>query len=257
VPRTLTLLLLVLAALAGCTRGGQTQQTITVFAAASLTEAFRAIERAYELEHPEHDVELNFAGSQLLATQLLEGAPGLVFASADPVQLDRVGAERPLASRRGVATNRIVIVVPAGSAIMTVWDLADPGRRVVLAGEAVPAGRYARLALLGSPLDSVDLRGGVERNLVSNETDVRAVVAKVRLGEADAGMAYATDVLGDPQLELRELSPPFTVEPARYELAVIADGREQALRDAGMQFVEFVSSPTGQAILAAHGFGPP
>lgn len=236
----------------GCTRSRDTQ-TITVFAAVSLTESFRAIEQAFEVEHPGVDVELNFAGSQLLATQLLEGASAQVFASADAAELDRVDAELELAGRRAFASNRIVIAVPVGSAIEGVGDLTEPGVRVVMASEAVPAGRYARLALDQVPVDSVDLRGAVERNVVSNEADVRAVVAKLRLGEADAGLVYATDVIGDPELELREL--PFQVA-AQYELAVIADNSRDQQRATALAFVDFITSPAGQAILAERGFGP-
>ncbi|MFO7563309.1 MAG: molybdate ABC transporter substrate-binding protein [Enhygromyxa sp.] len=258
-PSTLLLLLVASVTLAGaCTRKGESQ-TITVFAAASLGEAFAAIERAYEAEHPGVDVELNFAGSQLLAIQLLEGASAQVFASADAAQLDRVAAELELLDRRRFASNRIVIAVPAGSALEGVQDLTEPGVRVVLAGETVPAGRYARLALEQIPVDSVDLRAAVERNVVSNETDVRAVVAKVRLGEADAGLVYATDVIGDAALELREL-PELTLGAglsAGYELAVLGERNSEQLRGAAVQFVDFVTGPRGQAILAEHGFGPP
>lgn len=257
--RLLTMLLSVLLAVA-CTRSGEAR-TIRVFAAASLTESFRAIERAYEAEHPGVDIELNFAGSQILATQLLEGAPAQVFASADATSLDRVGAEIELHERRVFASNRIVIVVAAASTIAGVGDLTAPGVRVVLAGEQVPVGRYARLAIERVPVDSVDLRAAVERNVISNEVDTRAVVAKVRLGEADAGLVYATDVIlssrrsrlsGDPELELRELVPGVI---ARYELAVVARDSDP-LRGAAVQFIDYVTGPRGQAILAEHGFGP-
>jgi molybdate transport system substrate-binding protein len=231
--------------------------TVTVFAAASLSEPFRAIERDYEAAHPGVDLELSFAGSQLLAAQLLEGAPAQLFAAADGAQLDRVAGERALTGRRVFASNRLVIVVPAGSAITGVDDLAAPGVRIVLAGEAVPAGRYAQVALdqLGG-----GVRAAVEANVVSRETDVRAVAAKVRLGEADAGIVYATDVRGDAKLELREL-PAAAQIAASYELAVLVDEREREpdpqRQAAALALAEFVTSPAGQAILAEHGFGPP
>ena len=242
--------------LGGCVRSSSESVTLTVFAAASLAESFRAIERAYEAEHPGVNIEINVAGSQLLATQLLEGANAQVFASADKPQLDRVDVEFMLDSRREFASNRLVIVVPAGSAIEDLFDLTEPGVRVVLAGESVPAGRYARQALQRVPVDSVDLLGAVERNVVSNETDVREVVAKVRLGEADAGIVYATDVLGDAKLEARELPVGAEVR-ARYELAVIVENSRGPLRATAIEFVDFVTSPAGQAILVDHGFGPP
>jgi molybdate transport system substrate-binding protein len=240
--------------LGSCTRSGDAR-TLTVFAAASLSVPFHAIEQAYEAEHPGVDVQLNFAGSQLLATQLLEGANAQVFASADGQQLDRTAAELELLGRRVFASNRLVIVVPAGSAIQGVGDLTKPGTRVVLAGENVPVGRYARQVLERHPVDSIDMRAEVERNVVSNETDVREVVAKVRLGEADAGIVYATDVIGDPELEQRELLGANVI--ATYELAVIAANSRDEQRASAMQFVDFVTSPAGQAILSEHGFGPP
>lgn len=249
------LLLLLLLLFGGCTRAGA-RTPVIVFAAASLTESFRALERGFEAEHPEIDVELSFAGSQLLAAQLIEGAPAQVFAAADTVQVDRVAAERALTGKRAFAGNRLVLAVPAGSAITDLADLTTPGTRVVLAGESVPAGRYARQALDAIPVDSMDLRGAVEANVVSNETDVRAVVAKVRLGEADAGIVYATDVAGDPAVEAREL-PLLAQITATYELAVVVDAQHPERQAAAAAFADYVTSPAGQAILAEHGFGPP
>jgi molybdate transport system substrate-binding protein len=243
-------LLIGVLALAACTRPETT--TVTVFAAASLTASFRAIEQAYEREHPNVDIQLSFAGSQLLAAQLLEGAPAQVFASADGIQVDRVADQVELTGRRPFASNRLVLAVPVGSSIAGIWDLIHPGVRLVLANEAVPAGRYARAALTGT----INIYDPILANVISNEPDVRAVAAKVRMGEADAGIVYATDVIGDPELELRELPGGANDYAARYELAVVVDPKHADLQTAALSFADFVTSPAGQAILAEHGFGP-
>ncbi|MCA9684948.1 MAG: molybdate ABC transporter substrate-binding protein [Myxococcales bacterium] len=233
-----------------CTRDPQ-HTTLTVYAAASLAEVFHELERDFEAAHPGVDVQLQLAGSQLLASQLLEGADAQVFASANPAQLDRVAEGRQLRGRRAFAGNSIVVVVPKGSDIGSVVDLANPGCRVVMAGEAVPAGRYAREAL-----DTLGLRSAVEANLISNETDVRGVIGKLALGEADAGLAYATDVATAEGLIALPL-PDDAAVTAHYELAVIIDGKAEAsvlaLAD---EFADFVSGPAGAASLAAHGFSP-
>ncbi|WP_181197585.1 molybdate ABC transporter substrate-binding protein [Enhygromyxa salina] len=241
---SLALTLMCVAAL-GCRARAQT--TVIVFAAASLSEPFHALERAYEAEHPGVDVVLNLAGSQLLASQLVEGAPADVFASADVATLERVAAERSLepGSRRAFAANRLVVVVPADADFDELEDLREPGLKVVLAGPEVPVGRYARAAL-----DQLGLSEAVEANLVSNEDSVNGVLAKLELGEADAGLAYATDLRRSPSLRGIELPASVDVR-ARYELAVLADGPTPAQ---GLAFAAFVTGAKGQAVLREHGF---
>ena len=223
--------------------------TVTVLAAASLAGAFSQLAAAFEAREPGVAIELSFAGSQLLATQLLEGAPAQLFASADPAQLDRVAEGRALAGRRGFASNELGIVVPAASAIDSVADLSAPGVRVVLAGEAVPAGRYAREALA-----QLGVAEAVAANVRSHESDVRGVVAKLRLGEADAGLAYRTEARRDPALRFHPL-PRRAQVAVRYELALIGSSY-RAAEGAAARFAAFVAGPEGQAILAAHGFSP-
>lgn len=229
------------------------RQTVVVFAAASLSESFRALEHGYEAEHPEIDVVINLAGSQLLATQLLEGAPADVFASADATSLDRVLAERPELSgtRQTFASNQLVLVVPSESELDTLDELAErlerPGLKIVLAGPEVPVGRYSREAL-----DQLGLRDAFEAKLVSNEDSVDGVLAKLTLGECDVGIAYATDVRRSNLL--RGISLPDSVDvTARYELAVLADGPAP---EHGRSFAAFVTGPRGQALLQEYGFGP-
>ncbi len=234
---------LALVLLIGC-RSTSEREVVVVLAAASLRESFTAIEAAFEAEQPRIDIELSFGGSQLLATQILEGARVDVFASANPEQLDRVAAERALVGRRHFTSNRLVLAVPRGGEVASLEQLDDAGVRVVLAGEAVPAGKYAREAL-----QQLGLADGVLANVVSNELDVRGVVGKLLAGEADAGIVYATDLRGlDDRLQSLELG--VTLD-ARYELALLDDGEH---RHAAEAFAEFVSGAAGQAILREHGF---
>ncbi len=239
---------------AGCRDKSAAREQVIVFAAASLGDSFAALEDAYEDEHPEVDVVINLAGSQLLATQLLEGAAADVFASADVPTLERVLAERPAApgTRRTFASNVLVLVVPAGSEIDSFEEieqlLAKPETKAILAAPEVPIGRYARTAL-----DQIGLREPFEARLVSNEDSVDGVIAKLELGECDVGIAYATDLRRSPNLSGVALPDNIDVT-ARYELAVLADGPSP---DRGQAFVEFVTGPAGQAILRAHGFREP
>jgi molybdate transport system substrate-binding protein len=229
------------------------RQTVIVFAAASLGDSFRALETAFEAAHPELDVVINLAGSQLLATQLLEGAPADVFASADAATLDRVLADRPELpdTRTAFASNRLVIVVPSVSEADTFADIEQlvrqPGVKVVLAGPEVPVGRYAR-----KTLDELGLRDAFEARLVSNEDSVDGVLSKLELGECDIGIAYTTD--SSRSDELRGIPFPEHVDvTARYELTVLSDG---PAAEHGRTFAEFVVGPQGQALLHEHGFLP-
>lgn len=243
-------LVLVLVSATATSCRARAQQSVVVFAAASLSEPFRALEQAYETAHPQVDVVLNLAGSQLLASQLVSGAVADVYAAADAETLERVLTDRPgaRASRRVFALNRVVVVVGEDSQLRALDQLRTPGLRIVLAGPEVPVGRYARAAL-----DQLGLRAAVEANLVSNEDSVNGVLAKVALGEADAGVAYATDLGRSPTLRAIPMPPQVQVS-ARYELAVLADGPNLAH---GQSFAEFVLGPEGQAVLRDHGFSIP
>lgn len=236
-------LALTLALALACEKSSEREQ-VTVLAAASLAESFGALELAFEAEHPQFDVVLAFAGSQVLATQLLEGARADVFASANPEQIERVAAGRELIERQTFASNRLVVVVRDDGTIRSIDQLTTEGARVVLAGEAVPAGKYARRAL-----DELGVRDAVMANVVSNELDVRGVIGKLRAGEADAGIVYATDLRGSEDvLDAIELAVDVH---ARYELAVLADASHLA---GGQAFAAFVISSEGQAILHEFGF---
>jgi molybdate transport system substrate-binding protein len=231
---------------------------VRVFAAASLQEAFEDIAAEYRRRHPTDDVELHFGGSQLLRTQIEQGAPADVFVSADRAHMDALVAARHVGDSTAVcARNRLVVVVPAdGARVRRLADLARPGLRLVVANPNVPVGRYT-IQVLGnmtrSGLFGADFQARVTANIVSQETNVRAVLAKVRLGEADAGIVYVTDAAGAGR-KVATLDIPDEMNVlAEYPIGVVTGGRSP---DAATRFVRFVRSEPGQALLAKRGFLP-
>lgn len=235
----------------------QTQQeTLTVYAAASLSSAFAEIAAAYEAEHTAVAVRLNFAGSQQLAQQLAQGAPADVFASASAGQM-RVAQEagRVTAGTDAIfATNLMVVITPRGEAeLAALSDLARPGTHIILADASVPAGQYAR-TFLKQASNTEELGHDYEKrvlaNVVSYERNVRAVLTKIALGEADAGVVYESDASAS---DVRRIPIPDDLNVvASYPIAPVNDSPHPRLA-AG--FVEFVLSPAGQAVLERHGFG--
>lgn len=242
---------LVASALAGCgatdgaaTRGGQ----VTVFAAASLTDAFGDIAAAFETANPGLTVAFNFAGSQQLAGQIVEGAPADVFASASPAQTDVVVAAG-LAAHEPVdfAGNRLEIAVEPGNPLL-ITGLADLDRDdivLVLAAPEVPAGHYAAEALTAA---------GVEVHPASLDNDVRAALAKVELGEADAAVVYRSDIDAAGEGVEGVTIPEDQNVVATYPVTVLTAARNA---DAAEAFVAFVMSAAGQQILRDHGFAGP
>lgn len=244
--RVLLVILLAWCSVAISCSSGET--TLVVSAASSLTEAFESLAARFEEEHPGTDVVLNTAGSQRLATQILEGAEVDVFASADTAQMDRVAdAGLLFDARRIVALNELVIVVEAGNAseVGGLGDLSRDDLTVVLAAPDVPAGAYTRRAL-----DSAE----VEVDPASLEPDVRAVLSKVRLGEADAGIVYRSDVATAPdEVTAVEIDPEHNVV-ASYPIARL---RETADREMAEAFIAFATSTQGRAVLQLIGFTVP
>jgi molybdate transport system substrate-binding protein len=243
--RKAVLAALLVGSLAPACSGKAAGDVLTVFAAASLTDAFGESAAAFEAEHPGVTVTLNFAASSALREQILAGAPADVFASASADDMDQLaGAGAPAGEPRVFARNRLVIAVPAGNpaGITGLEDFADPGRLIGLCAEEVPCGRYARRALASA---------GVTASLDTNEPDVRALVTKVAAGELDAGIVYATDVTdGVEAIEI----PVVHAVAAAYSIVVLGASPRQDLAGA---FVDFVLSPRGQARLAVHGFEAP
>ncbi len=232
--------------------------SLTVFAAASLTDAFREIAREFEATHPGTQVILNFAGSQRLVIMLEQGATADVFASADGRSVDRLVAAHLIEPDAPVtfARNKMTLIVPAGDGgdVRTLRDLAQPGNSLILAGEQVPAGAYARQVLMNlsaEPAYGPEFEAAVLANLVSNEENVKQVVAKVQLGEADAGIVYRSDVTTRLADDLRQIEIPdqYNVTPA-YPLAIMVGAPNVGL--AG-EFVRFVLAREGQNILERWG----
>lgn len=236
--------------LAACAGGQSTESEVVVFAAASLTEALTEVAASFEAATPGTAVTLSFGPSSGLATQIVEGAPADVFASADERWMDEVEGAVGVRERSVFATNDLVVIVPAGdpAAVGRLEGLARPGVRLVLAGEAVPAGRYARRVL-----EAAGVLEGALANLASDEEDVKAVVQKVVLGEADAGMVYRTDVTPQVAAAVGVIEIPAALNvTAAYPIAVVGEAGEAAAA-----FVAFASGPQGREILARHGFGRP
>lgn len=225
-----------------------TQRPAMVFAAASLMAAFQELKGGFERAHEGDAVELHFAGTPQLVLQVREGAPADVFASADLVNMQRVvETGRVVGEPRPFASNRLAIVTRPGNpqAIGSLADLARENLRVVLCGPEVPAGRYAREALA---------KANVTVRSRSDEPSVKAVVSKVALGEADAGIVYVTDATSAKgPVEAVAIPEPDNVV-GTYPIARLAGGRNG---EVGERFVAFVRSPAGQAVLARFGFGPP
>jgi molybdate transport system substrate-binding protein len=249
--------------LAGCVPGSGSfapveARTLTVFAAASLTDAFTEIGAAFEAAHPDVTVTFNFAGSPALRTQIEEGAQANVFASANAKEMDRlVGGDLvEQAVPQIFLTNQLVVILPADNpaGVESLEDLAGPGLKLVLAAEEVPIGNYARQALeLMNGEFGVDFKDSVLANVVSNEDNVKQVVAKVQLGEADAGIVYMSDAVAAPELKQLEIPAEVNVI-AKYPIAPLT---ESPNADLATEFINYVLSPEGQATLKKWGFLPP
>jgi len=232
-------------------------RTLNVFAAASLTDAFTEIGKSFEAANPGVDVTFNFAGSQALRTQIEEGAPADIFASANKTEIDRLLAEAFVAqgTPQVFVSNKLVVILPPNNhpAITKLEELANPGIKLVLAAEEVPVGKYARQALeqMNSQYGT-DFGKKVLANVVSNEDNVKQVVAKVQLGEADAGIVYTSDAVAAPELKALEIPAESNVI-AQYPIAVLTKSANAELAEA---FITYVLSPESDAILQEWGFAP-
>jgi len=229
-------------------------ETLRVSAAASLTDAFREVAAIYEQRHPGDRVELNFAGSQILRTQIEQGAPADVFASADLLHVDALRSAGLLGSYGIFARNRIVLVVPSGDAkVGRLEDLGKPGIKIVVAGAAVPVGHYtsdvlAKLDAAGRYGD--DFRARAQANVISQETNVRAVLSKVALGEADAGFVYATDAITSSKVRTIDIPDRDNVVAA-YPIGILTSA---VAPEKAKAFIDLVLGDEGQSILRKYGF---
>jgi len=261
--RVISIFLLFVLFLVGCapavtTTSVSESRTLNVFAAASLTDAFTEIGRNFETANPGVTVTFNFAGSQALRTQIEEGAPADVFASANKTEMDMLvaGAHVAEGTSEIFLNNKLVVIVPSDNpaALENLEDLAQSGIKIVFAAEEVPVGKYTRQALdqMNGQFGS-DFKQKVLANVVSNEDNVKQVVAKVQLGEADAGIVYTSDAVAAPDLKTIEIPAELNVI-AEYPIATLDQPAQAELADG---FIAYVLSDEGQAILQKWGFAPP
>jgi molybdate transport system substrate-binding protein len=234
------------------------QGELTIFTAASLTDAFKDMAAQIEPANPGTKLTFNFAGSPTLRTQLAQGARADVFASADEPNMAGAEADGTITVQPQIfARNVLVVVVPVKNTagIQTLQDLAKPNIKLVLTNKEVPVGNYARQSLekMGQdPAFGPDFSKRVLANLVSEETNVRQVAAKVQLGEADAGIVYAADVTPALRDAVRVIEiPPALNVIAKYPIAVVKGAQNEA---GARAFIAYVLSPAGQTILVRHGF---
>jgi molybdate transport system substrate-binding protein len=235
------------------------QSTLTVFAASSLIDAFREIGVMFET-NTGTPVSFNFGASTQLRTQLEQGAPADVFASADAVQMDRARQAGVIAGQDQVfANNRLVVITPASNpaAITGPGDLDTPGLKIVTAQQDVPIGVYTQTMfekMSGEAAFGADFKDRANANIVSHEPNVRQIVAKIQLGEGDAAIVYRSDVTpgAAPDLATLDISDRFNII-AQYPIAMVAGSR---MNDAATQFIALVMSPEGQGVLQRWNFLP-
>jgi len=213
---------------------------LTIYAAASLTEVFRAYDPAQKY---------SFAGSNTLETQIRNGAPADLFASAAPLNTQRLFKAGLVQKPVTFTSNRLVLIVPKSNpaGIGSIYDLKRKPVKLVIAGAAVPVGSYTRTVLRKMGLTSVLSK------VVSQESDVKAVTGKVALGQADAGFVYATDArpVSDQVTVIR--IPAWAQPRVRYEIAVVSSSSNKA---AGQAWIKTLLSAKGQAALKSYGFLP-
>lgn len=247
--RHLTALAVAAAIVPGLTAcGGDDGTTLTVYAASSLKPAFEELAERFEAEHDGVEVELSFAGSSDLVSQIQQGAPADVFASADTRNMDKLVADDLLGGDpRPFASNTLAIAVPPGNpaGVHSLADLARDAVNLVLCAPEVPCGAAAR---------DVERAAGLDFSPVSEEQNVTDVLNKVLAAEADAGLVYVTDVIaaGDrvERIDFPEAAGAVNV----YPIATIAGAEEP---DLGRRFVDLVVGAAGQDVLADAGFGRP
>ena len=234
---------------------------LTVFAAASLTDAFKEIGQQFGAANGNAKITFNFAGSDQLATQIAQGAPADVFASANAKQMDNVIKAGDVigGTQRTFVRNRLVVVYPKDNPgrLTALKDLATPGLKIVLANKSVPVGGYA-LDFLGKaaklPEYTAEFSPTVLKNVVSYEENVKAVLSKIALGEADAGIVYTTDAATVKDGSIATLAIPDNLNTiATYPIAATKNAKNP---DLAKKFVDYVLGPAGQQVLEKYGFIP-
>jgi len=231
--------------------------TLTVLAAASLSRVFPQIGVLFGQEHSGVSFKFSFAGTDTLAAQIQQGAPGDVFAGASTTYSDQLSSAGLIDTAQPFCTNRLVLVVPPSNPahVTSLKDLTKPGIKLVVAGPTVPVGAYTLKVLDNlNATYGADYAKNVQANIVSQETDVESVLTKVKLGEADAGFVYITDAKASPGEVRASTLPAYAQATATYPIAVVKASTDAAT---AQQFVDFVLAPQAQALLRKAGFGPP
>jgi molybdate transport system substrate-binding protein len=232
--------------------------SLTVFAAASLTDAFTELGKAFDAQSGNRTA-FSFAGSQALRTQLENGAKADVYASANEAQYTPLVGRNIVASGQTFARNKLTLIAPKSSPVLqTLNDLTKPGLKLVIADRAVPVGDYTRRMLAAIDRSGTygrDFSVRALRNVVSEETNVRQVALKVQLGEADAAVVYSTDVTPGLKPLVRVIALPTRFnQSASYPIGVVSGS---ASSEAARAFVAYVQSASGQRILKKWGFLSP
>lgn len=232
--------------------GKSSSTTLTVFAAASLTDAFQEIGTRFETEHPDVTIRLNFAGSQTLRTQIEQGAEADVFASANMKEMETLIAANYISAEaiKVFSTNQLLVILPSNNpaGLTSLTDLGGDKVKLVLAAKEVPAGNYSAQVI--EKLDKTlgnGFKDKVLANVVSYENDVRQVVAKIQLGEADAGIVYTSDAVAAPELQKMDIPIADNVI-AQYPIGILTSS------ETAQAFIAYVLSPAGQDILNKWGF---
>jgi molybdate transport system substrate-binding protein len=245
----------------GCTSPTPNTQSskLTVFAAASLTDAFNEIGRSYQANHTDANITFNFDGSQILRTQIEQGANADIFASANMKQMNAL-KDQGLMENSSITVftkNKLAIIIPAANPanITNLSDLARPGLKLVIGTKDVPCGDYtiqmlnktANLTVFGANFKNRTLA-----NVVSQEPNVNGIVTKVALGEADAGIVYISDVPMQYKDKVQTISIPDSVNVlAQYPIGIVSSSNNA---QQAQSFIDLVTSSTGQAILQKYGF---
>ena len=238
---------------------------VVIFAASSLTLVLDKMWQAFRTQPGNEGLAItaNYGSSSQLRTQLQEGAKADIFASADVVQMEQVAKAGLVDGNATVfARNRLVVIIPKGNPgkVTTLADLAKPGVKFVTTPPDVPIGAYARASLkklASDPSNGNGYEAKVLANIVSEEANVRQVVVKVQLGEADAGICYATDVTDVTAVPAGEVTtidiPDSANVVAEYPIAILKSAKAPA---AARRLISFINSPSGQSILVAAKFKP-
>jgi molybdate transport system substrate-binding protein len=236
---------------------GAKHTELRIFAASSLVDVLNTLTREYARHHPSVTISINSAGSQQLLQQIVHGAPFDLFVSAGPRQMREaiIAGEIDSASVRMIAENRLAVITPSDDhhLVRMLNDLGKPGVRLVVADTAVPAGEYSEEMIVKcdrSGSCGSGFAAAVHGNIVSFEENVRAVLAKVSLGEADAGIVYSSDVIGHSTVTMIDIPESLNIV-AHYPAALAARSKH---REEARAFLEFAVSPEGRDVFRSFGF---